>query len=366
MRWTLLTATALFATVLVARADASLPKAPVWNAEAAQHYLSDRLTWWRQWKNSERDHETRCISCHTTLPATLALPALRAQTGHVERNVAEMAVVDDVVKRVWTWRDIDPFYPDQTRGIGKSSESRGVESVLNALVLSTRDAERGHLGPDTLQAFSNMWALQIKAGDQKGGFIWLNFHLEPWESPTATYWGATLAALAVARAPDGYAQRSDVAPQIEALQAYLRTGVTGQSLYTRTLLLWADSQLHGVLTPEEKQAVIADLTAAQGPDGGWSTPHLSTWQRVDKTPLPEESDGYATAVIALVLREAGLPAHAAPLKPARVWLIAHQDKITGAIPAQSINKDRKPGTDAYPFMSDEATGMAALALRPGA
>lgn len=366
MRWKLLSATVFLAASLVARADAGVPRAQGWDAVAAQRYLSGRLTWWRQWKNAERDHDTHCISCHTTLPATMALPALRAQLGTSQRSVAEMQVMDDVVKRVWIWRDVDPFYLDQTRGIGKSSESRGVEAVLNALVLATRDQERGHLGPDTLQAFSNMWALQIKAGEQKGGFIWLNFHLEPFESPTATYWGATLAALALARAPDGYSADPAVAPQIEALRAYLRGGISGQSLYTRTLLLWADSQLHGILDSGEKQKIIADLSAAQGPDGGWSTPHLATWQRVDKTPLPEGSDGYATAVIALALREAGVPATASPLKAARIWLIAHQDKVTGAVPAQSINKDRKPGTDAYPFMSDEATGIASLALRPGA
>lgn len=75
-----------------------------------------------------------------TLTADGAL--LRAHLGNNQRNVAEMAVTDDVVKRVWLWRDIDPFYPDQTRGIGKTSESRGVESVLNALVLATRDQDK--------------------------------------------------------------------------------------------------------------------------------------------------------------------------------------------------------------------------------
>jgi hypothetical protein len=60
-----------------------------------------------------------------------------------------------------------------------------------------------------------------------------------------------------------------------------------------------------------------------------------------------------------------MPASAAPLARARAWLVAHQDKATGALPAKSINKDRQPGTDAWPFMTDNATGLASLVLRPG-
>lgn len=346
-------------------ANAAQARAPAWDAAAAARYLDGRMAWWRQWPKAERDHGTRCVSCHTSLPHTLARPALRRQLGQGGQPVAEMAMFDDVVQRVWLWQETKPFYPDQTVGVNKTAESRGVESVLNALILATRDQERGHLGPDTRQALANMWGQQMQAGDLKGGFAWLNFRLEPFESPSATYWGATLAALAVARAPDGYAADPAVAPKVEALRAYLRTGLSGQSLYTRTLLLWADSQLHGVMEADQRGQVIADLAAAQGTDGGWSLPSLAPWQRVDKSPLPAASDGYATAVVALVLREAGVPLAATPLKAARTWLAAHQDKSSGAVPAVSINKDRQPGTDPYLFMTDEATGMAALAMRPG-
>ncbi len=360
----LLLASALLATTLISRVDASPSRAPAWDAAAAARYLDSRMEWWRQWPKSERDQGTRCVSCHTSLPHTLARPSLRNELGETRESAAEMAMFGDVVKRVYLWDKVEPFYPDQKVGVPKSSESRGVEAVLNALILATRDQERGFLGPDTRQAFVNMWSVQMKTGDLKGGFAWLNFHLEPFESPTATYWGATLAALAVARAPAGYAADPAIAPQIEALRAYLRTGLTGQSLYTRTLLLWADTQIHDVLDAGQRQQIIAELTAAQQADGGWNLPGLSTWQRRDGSALPQESDGYATAVIALVLREAGMPAGTRPLKAARAWLAAHQDRKSGAIPARSINKDRQPETDAYLFMTDEATGMAALAMRP--
>jgi hypothetical protein len=41
-------------------------------------------------------------------------------------------------KRVTMWKDVEPFYPDQTRGLPKTSESRGTEAILNALILSGR------------------------------------------------------------------------------------------------------------------------------------------------------------------------------------------------------------------------------------
>lgn len=360
-RWPLISSAFLLAVVMVARGEAVPTKKSAWNGTAAAAYLDNRLTWWRQWPKAERDHGTRCVSCHTSLPHVLAMPSLRNQSGKHQRSIDEMGMFDDVVKRVYLWDEVEPFYPDQTRGVPKSAESRGVEAVLNALILATRDQERGHLGPDTRQAFANMWGVQMKAGDQKGGFTWLNFRLEPFESPTAAYWGATLAALAVARAPDGYAADTAVAPQVDALRAYLRTGIGG-SLYSRALILWADSQLGGVLPPDQRSKVISDLVASQRADGGWNLPSLSTWQRIDGSSLPQESDGYATAIVAVILREAGGVTSAAALMKAQTWLAAHQDK-DGSVTAKSINKDRKPGTDAYLFMTDEATGLAALAMR---
>ena len=362
-RWLLLSSAALLAMAAMSRGQAAPAQAPGWDNAAAARYLESRLTWWRQWPKSERDHGTRCVSCHTSLPHVLAMPALRARSGEHRQSIDEMAMFDDVVKRVYLWDAVEPFYPDQTRGVPKSAESRGVEAVLNALILTTRDQASGHFGADTRQAFANMWGVQMKTGDQKGGFTWLNFRLEPFESTSATYWGATLAALAVARAPDGYAANPAIGPQVEALRAYLRGGIGGGSLYSRSLILWADSQLHGVLVPEQRTKILAELMANQRPDGGWNLPSLSTWQRIDGTSLPQESDGYATASVAVILRETGDPSTATALKRAQKWLATHQDK-SGAVPAKSINKDRQPGTDAYLFMTDAATGLAGLAMQP--
>ena len=45
-------------------------------------------------------------------------------------------MLDRVTKRVRLWKEVEPFYDDQTRGLPKTSESRGTEAILNALVLA--------------------------------------------------------------------------------------------------------------------------------------------------------------------------------------------------------------------------------------
>lgn len=335
-----------------------------WDAAGAAGYLDRRLDWWRSWPKAERDHGTHCISCHTALPVALARPVLRQALGQPEASATEQAMYADVVKRVRMWREVDPFYPDQRSGLPKSSESRAVESVLNALFLVTRDNERGGaLSPDTRQAFANMWPLQMQTGDLKGGFAWLTFRLEPWESDTAPYWGATLAAIAVAKAPGDYAGAPEIADNVAALRGYLRTAYAkDSSLFTRMTVLWADSHLPGVLDPAQRQATIDQLLSAQSPDGGWSLARLSSWRRRDGTEIADVSDGFATAMITLVLQDAGRPVNDRPIAAARRWLITHQSAETGGLPATSINKLREPTADAYLFMTDAATGFATLAL----
>src|SRR5690242_15235445 len=129
------------------------------DARSAASYLDARITWWRGWQNARRDHNTSCVSCHTALPFALARPALRSALGESQPSDGERKVIEDVVTRVRLWKEVEPFYPDQTVGLPKSSESRGTESVLNALILSRRDAAAGKLTDDTRQAFSNMWPL---------------------------------------------------------------------------------------------------------------------------------------------------------------------------------------------------------------
>src|SRR5207249_10757702 len=177
--------------------------------------------------------------------------------GERDAAVPERAMLAGVVKRVTLWREVEPFYPDQTRGLLKSSESRGTEAVLNALVLAARDAAAGTLTADTREAMAHSWALQFKAGDLKGAWAWLNFHYEPWEASESPYFGGAIAALAVGSAPGAYAQRPDIQKQLALLRDYLRRGADGARLFDRVMVLWSSSKLPGVLSPEQRHAIVA-------------------------------------------------------------------------------------------------------------
>ena len=349
---------AIVALTLIARTAA----AQGWDMRAAAAYLDSRQTWWSAWPTAARDHETACVSCHTALPYALARPSLRAALHEKEPASPERKLLDDVVKRVRMWRDVEPFYPDQTVGLPKTSESRGTEAVLNALVLSTRDAAAGKPSDEARAAFDNMWALQFRRGKPAGSWAWLNFHLEPWEADDAAYFGATLAAVAVGTEPGGYAAQPDIQERVGRLRTFLRQDAAMQSVFNRAVLLWAASALPDLLTTAERSAIADSLFARQNADGGWALARLGDWKRSDGTTLDTLSDGYATGLATFALRRAGYGSNEAHLASALAWLSAHQDSATGKWTATSLNRRRDPATPAANFMSDAATGFAVLAL----
>jgi squalene-hopene/tetraprenyl-beta-curcumene cyclase len=345
-----------------AQAQAATVPPSSWGARAAADYLDARMAWWLTWPTASRDHNTSCVSCHTVLPYALARPTLRSTLAERDIPAPERRMLDNVVNRVRMWRDVEPFYPDQTRGLPKTSESRGTEAILNTLILARRDDRSGALSDEGRLAFSNLWALQFREGDQKGAWAWLNFHNEPWEANGSPYFGAALAAIAVGSAPGGYASSPEIQSQIELLRSYLRRGADTVSLFNRMMGLWASTQLPAVLTPTQRQAIIDAAIAKQREDGGWSSASLGPWRRRDGTPLDERSDGYATGLIVLVLQLAGATGAEPHVHGGLAWLVQHQDAGTGAWFAASLNKSRDVASDAGKFMSDAATAYAVLAL----
>ncbi len=342
--------------------DALDTSSPAWNTRAAAADLDGRMAWWLTWPNAARDHDTACVSCHTALPYALARPGLRRALGEHDFAAPERTMLAQVAKRVRMWKEVEPFYPDQTRGLPKSSESRGTEAVLNALILATRDAHAGALTDDARQALANLWPLQFKAGELKGAWAWLNFHYEPWESNDSAYYGATLAALAAGSAPGGYASTPEIQDQLKLLREYLQRGADKERLFNRVMVLWASTKLPGLLTPEQRRAIVDAAVSKQQNDGGWATSALGSWKRVDATELDTASDGHATGLITLVLQQA-LASRADPaVTKGLSWLVKHQDATSGMWVASSLNKQRDPATDAGKFMSDAATAYAVLAL----
>ena len=330
------------------------------DAKAAAAYLDARATAWSVWPNAQRDRGTFCISCHTTLPYALARPELRGPLGEAGPSTAESKILANLLTRARNWREVEPFYPDQTRGIPKTSESRAIEAVMNALVLSRRDARTGHLSGDTRTALEVMWSLQMKTGPNDGAWTWLNFNYEPLESPNSPYFGASLAALAVGSAPEGYAASPEIQDRLKALRGYFDHQHASVSLLNQLMGLWASGAVRDLLTTEQQQATIHAAFALQHPDGGWSTSSLGTFQRLDKTPNDTQSDGYATGLVCLALQAAGVndPRLAHGLE----WLGSHQDRATGRWTATSLNKQRDPESEPGKFMNDAATAYAVLAL----
>ena len=352
---------AAFAIVVVAAQHVA--STTTWDPRAAAGYMDARQSWWMTWPNAARDHDTACVSCHTALPYALARPALRAPLAEREASAPERKMLEQVTKRVRLWKEVEPFYPDQTRGLPKTSESRGTEAILNAAVLSARDASLGTLSDDTRQAFENMWPLQFKAGEQAGGWAWLNFHNEPWEAPGSQYFGNSLAAIALGTAPGGYAALPANQERVKALATALRGGVEKADLLNRAMILWASSKIPGVLTPEQSRQIVDDLIAKQQGDGGWNAASLAgDWKRNDSTPFDMKTDGYATGLVTYVLQLAGRPQTDASVARGLGWLVQHQDRATGMWTAVSLNKQRDPATDIGKFLSDAATSYAVLAL----
>jgi squalene-hopene/tetraprenyl-beta-curcumene cyclase len=338
------------------------PDAAGWDAKAAAKYLDARAEFWSTWPNASRDRGTFCISCHTTLPFALARPALRAPLGEREPSPAESKILNNLLARARNWRDIEPFYPDQTRGIPKTSESRAIEAVMNALVLSRRDARDGHLSDDARTQLGVMWGLQMKTGPNNGAWTWLNFNYEPWESPNSPYFGASLAALAVGSAPDGYAAAPEIQDNLKALRGYFNREHGKVSLLNQLMGLWASRRIPELLTPGQRQSTIDAAFALQQPDGGWSTAALGTFKRVDGTANDTKTDGYATALAALALQEAGVTRTDPRVAKGLEWLRRNQDRATGRWIATSLNKNRDPESEPGKFMDDAATAYAVLAL----
>jgi squalene-hopene/tetraprenyl-beta-curcumene cyclase len=372
-------------TTLVMRSHASSVE-PVdgWDPASAARYLDARMdVWWTKAKVLRTgDGQARCLSCHTAVPYALTRPALRAVLGETAPTPHESRMLDLVRRRAGSTSADQPYY-DHTEA--KKIESRGVEAVLNAVVLTylTPDSRSNDSDQHIQAAMTRLWQAQRP----DGAWDWLEFGLEPYEAPDAVYYGATVAALA-AGSDSGRRVSNDANAQagVERLRHYLRSSFASQRLFNKTWALLAASRLDGVLTAAERTAAIADLESRQRADGGWSMADLGPWrwQRVDAPFAPPGQvdadllaapDGYATGLVVHALRRAGGASDRASIRKGQQWLRSQQLPVRADDPAwapwraHSLNFDREHGGEKGEpwrrmFMSDLATAFAALALLP--
>jgi squalene-hopene/tetraprenyl-beta-curcumene cyclase len=356
----------LLATLPVGSVRGEETARPSWDARAAAKYLDGRADWWLGWSGSARGQGTACLSCHTSMPIALAQPAL----GDKEAGAIEKKLIGIVKKRVENWEKIvakpaadkDPFVPFYSGG--RKPSALGTESVVNALILVNHDTRRagGVLSASTRKALAHLWEQQ----KENGAWLWLDFGLNPWEKDGA-YYGASLAAIAVGTAGKDYYKQADIQANVAALKKYLRTQFANQLLHHRVLALWASSKLPGVLNEEDQKKLLEELFGAQEADGGWSLPKLgkkmsakAEWTARGVYPAGTVSDGYATGLVVLALKCAGVPADDPRLQKGIAWLIANQKD--GAWPVNYLNSQRDAQTDTGKFMRDAATALAVLAL----
>jgi squalene-hopene/tetraprenyl-beta-curcumene cyclase len=336
-----------------------------WDQKAAAAYLDQRAAWWFEWPKSARDHQTFCISCHTAVPYALSRPALRKPLAESAPSPNERRLLDNVTKRVRLWKEVAPFYSTEDRGGNKTVESRGTESVLNALVLASHDAQTGQLSNDARTAFGNMWSEQLSNGEKKGSWAWLRFANEPWEADDSNFYGATLAAIAVGTAPGDYRSRPEIQNNLKLLRDYLNRESSAQTPINRVVLLWASAKLPGLLDQQSQKAILTEVLSKQQSDGGWSLSSLvGDWKRHDGTAQEAQSDGYATGLITLALQQAGIPRDNIQHKQGLAWLATNQDKKGGYWPSYSLNNNVQHhlSPDTVRFMNDAATAYAVLAL----
>jgi squalene-hopene/tetraprenyl-beta-curcumene cyclase len=190
------------------------------------------------------------------------------------------------------------------------------ETVAIAFALAWQDAHgSGTLRPATRKALRRMWALQRPNGSWPklgcGSFL-------PAENDF--YYTAALAALATGVAPDGYAKTTEARDGLTRLRRYF-TLTHAPHPHHRAMLLWASVYVDGLLTTREREETVKELLARQRKDGGWS---LGSLVPDEGATSHVESDGYGTAFMVYVLRQAGVPASLPAITRGVDWLRRNQ------------------------------------------
>ena len=280
-----------------------------------------------QWQKQQK-----CFTCHTNYAHLYARPTTAAAD---PAAVEVRKFAEELITKRWE----------------KDGPRWDAEVVATAAALAFNDAATtGHLNPVTRTALDRMFTVQR----DDGGFNWIKCNWPPMESDD--HYGATLAAIAIGAAPDGYAKTELAQKGLEKLRTYLKAN-PGPTLHHRAMVLWGSTYVEGILSDEEKQKVVEELLALQKSDGGWGLATLGDWKRHDGNPQDlDSSDGYGTGFAIYILRRGGIPADDPRLQRGIAWLKTHQ-RQSGRWFTRSLFKDSKH------YITHAGTAFALMALR---
>jgi len=304
-----------------------------WNTRLAAEYLDARQKAWFAWPRAAKPGGP-CMSCHTGVTYLLARPALRRALHEEKPTAYELGLLDALRAPV---TQSDP--PD--------SQAAGVYAVLAAFFF-----------PNDQRALDRFWELQMREGPDKGAWRWFSLKDDPWEMPESIYYGAALASLAISRMPD----TTHYAYQVRELANYLRSQQASQPLHNRLMYVWAASKDVGIRLPMVIESIENEVWSRQEKDGGWAMQSLGPFKEHPQAPPSTGSNAYATALVAFVLEQAGIPSSDTRLERALAWLRSHQDPQGGYWDAPSMNHVYPPDSMPRLFMRDAATAYAVLAL----
>ncbi len=308
---------------------------------AVEYMEQGAMAWSTEWK---------CVACHTNGSYMVVRPLLTPLLGEPQKELRDFFVGTLQEELASDPADMRP-------------ELDSTQAVYVAAGLAIWDAHVTHrLSPETVEALGTMFKLQRADGDWTIG----DDNNPPLESNR--YQLATVAARAIANAPGWLAQQRGTPMQakIDLLENYLRAEGKVQGDYDRTDLLWAASELPGLLDDARKQQLIAMIFAHQRADGGWSIRTFAQPQewgkgnRAEKLRAEPEfadppSDGHMTGLAIIALRKAGVPANDARIQKGVTWLLNNQ-RSSGRWWTRSLNRD------GWQFISYSGTVYPLLAL----
>ncbi|MBC8245339.1 MAG: squalene--hopene cyclase [Verrucomicrobia bacterium] len=270
----------------------------------------------------------KCVTCHTNGAYLMARAQLKADPA--------------------PHGSVRTFYDQYVAGWAKKKpDPEGIVATASALAMD--DAASGKLTQVTRAAFDEAWAAQRP----DGSWDWLKCGWGPFESDD--HYGVTLAAIAAAKAPGGYAQTGQAAAGLAKLRGWLENHPP-RLPHHKAMMLWLGHELPNWVEKEDRLRWQNELLGLQLPDGGWATAALGDWKRKDGSAQTlDRADGYGTGFVIFALRQSGLPASHPAIRLGIGWLKSHQRESGRWF-------TRSPYKDGRHYISHAGTVFALLAL----